>query len=501
LKKINLILMIIVLLIAVVNVSALTTNSLDFPRYQITRQNTGVSLGVYGYWNSAQATDPLSISATATALYQPIISDLDNDGTKEYIISKGNSIYFYQISGGSLYIVGQYNLNGTQQGTYTVVYDYNGDGLNELIAIHSNTAYILQFDINSLAKVSVISKTSLPTIPYSAIYCDSEQLANDNVLCWYADNNNSIVEWDMTQYILNTKESTLNDPHTDGVFESSVIVAGQDNNNDVYESAFLFDNITKSQYISGLTFKLNSKVGSPENAHFVYDFLVCPTTKTVLSSADVLTSDCEGTITTLQDNVDISDALKDYSDGDNVYLPFNQEFYVDKAYNYIFILSYVYHNYTNSADYWTAAADYSVTNAHYRQRNIPATNTTYTTNQTIQIYDPLKADDGAGTYDTTRMFAGYTKDNKISTEFLLTFKNNGILQTLNVSIGSITGSPQNNNLTYDIYICPTSASNFGTGGLFDECSQTATKIVENLDVSGPFSSTTGQNQIVLEIKF
>lgn len=487
----------LILIICSSNVFAVSNNVFDFNRYQYNRQNTGTPFDLTSAWDSASSSNTTSISGSIGATYPPLIVDLDNDDIAEYITHEGNYIYIQHFSGGSLLTVGQKYV-GLQQGTDTVIYDYNNDGLNELITVNNNTIYILQFNALNTNTITQLSATKLTTSIYSGIYCDSEQLINEDIKCWYADNNQSIIEWDLTNYVLNVKETTLNNNETDGIFESDIIVAGQDSNNNIYESSFLFTNINESQSVTGLTFKLKSIIGNPQNAGLVYDFSVCPTTKTQLTNTGELNDDCSGSITTLQSQFSLSDIIAQYSAGDIIYLPFNQEYALNKNYNYIFMLTYDYSNYTNSNDYITASADLHINSNLYRQRNIPSTNSTTATNDTIYLYDWLKSSQTDNVTDWNLYFLGIDDGRYIENKQLIKFNTAGIIQSLSVNVSSITGNPENQNLTYNLYICPTTTSNFGTNDLFADCSQTPTLLINRTDISAEFGNTIGIKTLMFD---
>ena len=476
-------------------VYSLTTDSFDFPRYQSTRQNTGQSLGVFGYWDAQGASTPTSITASIGTSYAPIAVDLDNDGIREFIVHDGSTLYFYNLVGGLLFVKGQTSLLGTQQGSYSVIYDYNSNGLNELVAVHNNTIYV--YEINQT--VSLITSSQMPSTPFSSIYCDSEQLVQDDILCWYADNNNSVVEWDLESFVLNVIDSTENDDASDGIFESSVIVAGQNSNNDIFETSFLFRNMT-SGTIDGLTFKLNSIVGSPQTAGFVYDFAVCPTTSQEITGTASLYGDCDGAITNLQTNMDLSNALSSYVAGDIVYLPFSSPYTIDSNYNYLFQLDYNYHNYTNNNDYWTVYADLTGTENTYRQRNIPSSNATQS-NQTVNIYHWSNADDSDGVTDNKKEFVGFENDKYFDWQTIVTMKQSGVINKIQFDIAEVKNIPHTRNLIYDIYICPTTISSFGTSSIFAECSSPQTLIKDNVNISDVFGATTGLKSISLDSDF
>jgi len=477
---------------------ALTTDSFDFSRYQYNRENTGsAAASVYGYWDSAAAVTPVLISSAFGTTYPPIMADFDEDGIREFVVSDGNTIYFYQITGGLLFIRGQYVVGGTQQGSYSVIYDYTGDGLNELVAIHNNTIYILQFDLTNSPTISQLVESPLPTIPYSSIYCDSEQLVSDDILCWYADNNNSVVEWDLESYVLTDIDSTSNDDESDGNFESSVIIAGQNAQNEIYETSFLFRNLTTG-YISGLTFKMNGIVGNPEAAGFVYDFIACPTNAEQLSDNAALTADCDGTVTILQDNMPLSLGLVQYEELDIAYLPFSEPYYIDNTYNYIFSLAYQNHNYTNSDDYWTVYADLNPSSNLYRQRNIPSNATG--NNENITVYNWTQSAESDGGVDTSLLALGSITTGNLSMDTLLKFSQTGIINTLGFDIGSITTLKQTDYI-YDVYICPTTANSLGYGDLFSECSGSETLIKENFNTSLHLGNTSGYKTFELDTNF
>lgn len=152
---------------------------------------------------------------------------------------------------------------------------------------------------------------------------------------------------------------SLNESESDGVAEnvSSFIMFGHATTI-VGDGSIMLKDID-SGTVNEFEFTIGSTFGSPDAQNFVYDFYICPTQATSLSTTPV--SQCSSSRTLVADDVDLSSL---FATGVGVRsIPFDSDYQVSETSNYIFFWKYVSSDLVGS-HWWTAKIDNNPTSSY-----------------------------------------------------------------------------------------------------------------------------------------
>jgi len=264
--------------------------------------NEAVLREAYGYWSNISGVTYAQVSVGAN--FQPIVADLDNDGSKEIVTVDGNFLQIYSIHGNTFNLDVEENLGAPVSGNMIAFYDtlYN-TGYNTLIVQFNNTVRMYEYlRVDGIAQLDKLGEYVHNATLRQTVICDEGSLVFSYPACWAVDENGDVI----AMKSIGGSELYIwgGDVQSDGTLDKTESFAGKDGGYNI-TSSFLVRNVSVG-VVQGVEIVSGGYYGAPDVGNNIYDVYLCNTTATTLSSNSTFGADCDNSPTLLVDDLNVS---------------------------------------------------------------------------------------------------------------------------------------------------------------------------------------------------
>lgn len=291
--------------------------------------------GLYSFNTSLSTKDTVNIGSTN----QILVSDLDNDGTSEVIVTDSDTLYIYVIDDSDdLILKSSYILTGSSSSITPAVFDdNNGDGLKEIVGVWDDFFYTFEYNNSKeFNKLSIIDKYDLQRIPSTNMFCDTGHVYSSAIRCFIPTDDGYIQNVLVSTPIILNTWNTAYDDESNGTKNNRIGFLGDGNTNLFFERNLVLRNVSSGN-IAQLQLLLNETVGTPHELSFIYDLFICEFDG--LLNDPSLLGDCNNTPTLIGNDINVSNIFGNTTGLKTI--PLSTEFYLESGTDYIIIFDYI----------------------------------------------------------------------------------------------------------------------------------------------------------------
>lgn len=308
----------------------------------------------YGLFNNQVNQDSKIVNTSN----QILVSDLDNDGTSEILVTSTDTLYIYNIdSEDELELITSYQLTGSTSSITPAVFpDDDGDSLNEIVGVWDDFFYVFEYNGSQLYnKISIKNKHDLERIPETSMFCDTEQEYSDRIVCFIPAQGGYMQEVTVDVPFEFAVWDANDEPESDDVYSDSELLAGDQS------GAGISTNILIRGHTVGAIEEIRLDVylsqNGVENVSLIYDIFICPVDENSYTAGDIY-DNCLETPTLLYNNINLSEALGAGPGVKNITL--QNSYFLETNQNYSLTFQYVSGATDNGKnERWFLNADYN----------------------------------------------------------------------------------------------------------------------------------------------